>query len=520
MSEYDRSSRSTQPGRASPAATSPVPGKRTLTEGLTVQRALNPAGPAATPDEVHAAAARGTSSAAGSLPHLDTIQRAFGRHDVSRIQAHTDGAAAEGAAAMGAQAFAAGDHVAFAGAPDLHTAAHEAAHVVQQRGGVQLKGGVGTAGDRYEQHADSVADRVVRGESAEPLLDAAPGAPSTAPGVQRRLDPDPGAPNRYIYTPSGGAPSSMPTVFTHYGHNRFRSDDGRWWSYNDREDRFSPIAREPRHPGPPQPYAAPARSGFSMENRADEASPWNSLLAAAERARDEEHGTGLHATGPFDDRTVEFSARHTNPAARRDLGRVAAQSLGESGRLPANDLAARQDPAMGDDGISREYLHQQSHGGGGQDAMPNLGIGSAAANTEMIPIEAEVNGRSDLRMRVTFLFRPNTQLIEVVEMTVVRAADRHPLLVHRIAGQQRTFTREQYQRLRALVGFAVNPDTLAAMTQLDLRSPWEAAWIQFLTEMRSQSSTPGPVAGHAAAAPTSPRTPTRGSGADPMDTDP
>jgi hypothetical protein len=39
--------------------------------------------------------------------------------------------------------YATGNHVAFKGAPNLHTAAHEAAHVVQQRGGVQLKGGVG-----------------------------------------------------------------------------------------------------------------------------------------------------------------------------------------------------------------------------------------------------------------------------------------------------------------------------------------------------------------------------------------
>jgi hypothetical protein len=36
---------------------------------------------------------------------------------------------------------------------------------------VQLPGGVGKLGDRYEQHADAVADAVVRGESAESLLD-------------------------------------------------------------------------------------------------------------------------------------------------------------------------------------------------------------------------------------------------------------------------------------------------------------------------------------------------------------
>ncbi|MEO1271891.1 MAG: hypothetical protein AAFX99_27670 [Myxococcota bacterium] len=48
--------------------------------------------------------------------------------------------------------------------------------MVQQRAGaVQLKGGIGQVGDRYEQHADAVADKVVRGESAESLLsDMAP----------------------------------------------------------------------------------------------------------------------------------------------------------------------------------------------------------------------------------------------------------------------------------------------------------------------------------------------------------
>jgi hypothetical protein len=136
-------------------------------------------GDAAAPSAVHDAAVHGTSGASEPLPHLDAIQRSFGRHDVSRIEAHTGGDAQVGARAMGAEAFAVGDHVAFAGAPDLHTAAHEAAHVVQQRGGVQLKGGVGEEGDTYERHADAVAERVVAGQSAEALLDSyAPSSPS------------------------------------------------------------------------------------------------------------------------------------------------------------------------------------------------------------------------------------------------------------------------------------------------------------------------------------------------------
>ncbi|MBZ0234162.1 MAG: DUF4157 domain-containing protein [Deltaproteobacteria bacterium] len=120
---------------------------------------------------VQVAAAQGVRSPGGPLPHIDRIQRSFGHHDVSGIQAHVGGAAADASAAIGARAYATGDHVAFASAPDLHTAAHEAAHVVQQRGGVQLKGGVGEAGDLYERHADAVADKVVAGDSAEALLD-------------------------------------------------------------------------------------------------------------------------------------------------------------------------------------------------------------------------------------------------------------------------------------------------------------------------------------------------------------
>ena len=190
---FDRASRGAGrgPGRgpalAGPAAP-PGPGKQTLTAQLDaaiVQQRATARSPEA---DVHAAAAHGITGSATALPHLAPIQQAFGRHDVGHIQAHVGGATAEGAAAMGATAFAVGDRVAFAGAPDLHTAAHEAAHVVQQRAGVQLKGGVGEVGDRHEQHADAVADLVVQGKSAEPLLDhyAGPTA-GAAPGgaVQR-----------------------------------------------------------------------------------------------------------------------------------------------------------------------------------------------------------------------------------------------------------------------------------------------------------------------------------------------
>ncbi len=135
---------------------------------------------------VRSAAAKGISGGGGSLPFASQIQSSFGGHDVSSVQAHTGGTASAANKAMGSNAYATGNHVAFKGAPDLHTAAHEAAHVVQQRAGVNLSGGVGKAGDSYEQHADSVADAVVQGKSAAPLLDQFTGGNAAgAAAVQR-----------------------------------------------------------------------------------------------------------------------------------------------------------------------------------------------------------------------------------------------------------------------------------------------------------------------------------------------
>jgi Domain of unknown function (DUF4157) len=155
-------------------------GKRTLVEQLPVQLEASD-GELRDPAKVHAHAAAGTAGGGGPLPHGDRIQRLFGSHDITGVRAHTDGAAGAANAAMGSRAYARGNDIAFGGSPDLHTAAHEAAHVVQQRGGVQLKDGVGTGGDAYERHADAVADKVVAGESAEALLSTMAG-PSRAGG--------------------------------------------------------------------------------------------------------------------------------------------------------------------------------------------------------------------------------------------------------------------------------------------------------------------------------------------------
>jgi hypothetical protein len=147
---------------------------------------------AAPAEEVQATAQAGVGGAGSELPHLDAVQDAFGEaHDLSGIRAHVGGAAGAAAADLGAEAYATGQDVAFAGPPSLHTAAHEAAHVVQQQAGVQLQGGIGQQGDAYEREADQVADAVVAGESAAPILGkyAARGETDGAAGrrVQRRI---------------------------------------------------------------------------------------------------------------------------------------------------------------------------------------------------------------------------------------------------------------------------------------------------------------------------------------------
>lgn len=182
------------PAPPSDPGVSQAPGRRApLAGGRAVQaRAGSMSGP-----DVAATADRGVSGASAELPHREVIQRSFGRHDLGGVRARVGGEAAEASRALGAEAYATGDRVAFASAPDLRTAAHEAAHVVQQAGGVQLEDGVGQAGDRYEQHADAVADAVVAGHSAEALLDAfaargtgaAAGAATQRQVVQRKLDP-------------------------------------------------------------------------------------------------------------------------------------------------------------------------------------------------------------------------------------------------------------------------------------------------------------------------------------------
>jgi hypothetical protein len=140
------------------------------------------------PKSIQSIAAEGVAGPVTPLPHAGLIQRAFGRHDISTITAHVGDAATAATDALGANAYARGTSIAFGTSPDLRLAAHEAAHVIQQRHGV-APSGIGTAGDQYEQHADRVAAAVVAGESAEPILDEMVGSSSSGQTHAVQCDP-------------------------------------------------------------------------------------------------------------------------------------------------------------------------------------------------------------------------------------------------------------------------------------------------------------------------------------------
>jgi hypothetical protein len=184
---------------------------------------------------IRQAAEQGFAGSAQALPHLDRIQKSFGHHDIGSVRAHVGGAAAEAARGLGATAYTVGNSVAFRESPELHTAAHEAAHVVQQRHGVHLANGLGQEGDRYERHADTVADAVLAGRSAQPLLDGMTSRRSPSAALQRQDDeslppeeaaavpensgerPDEAAVQRKAYKGRGGigimAPANLPYFY-------------------------------------------------------------------------------------------------------------------------------------------------------------------------------------------------------------------------------------------------------------------------------------------------------------------
>lgn len=143
-------------------------------------------------DRAREIAAQGARTSSSELPFLAEIQRSFGpEHPLRGVHAHTGPDARVAAHALRNDAFTTGEHVVFGRPPTLDAAAHEAAHVIQQRAGITLPRGVGRSGDRHEELADRAAAHVMRGESAAPALGpyrARMSSPSTAGACVQGLD--------------------------------------------------------------------------------------------------------------------------------------------------------------------------------------------------------------------------------------------------------------------------------------------------------------------------------------------
>lgn len=153
----------------------------------TQQAALDPARSSDEARTLQRVARAGLSGAARAYPHGERIRAAFGAHAPEGLRAHIGGAARMASERLSAGGYVFNGRVAFPRMPDLHTAAHEAAHLVHQaRGGVDVAHGVGVHSDPSEAFADRVADAVVAGRSAEGLFASAPasGGPGGGPLLQ------------------------------------------------------------------------------------------------------------------------------------------------------------------------------------------------------------------------------------------------------------------------------------------------------------------------------------------------
>lgn len=126
--------------------------------------------------------------AGSALPFADELQSSFGAFDVGGIAFHGGEDAAREAEGVGARAFASGEDVVAGEALDRHDVAHEAAHVVMQRGGGAPEGVVDDPA--REATADAAADAATRGGDAAAVLSevADPAAPPATPGPVERLE--------------------------------------------------------------------------------------------------------------------------------------------------------------------------------------------------------------------------------------------------------------------------------------------------------------------------------------------
>lgn len=174
---------------------------------------------------MHLQRAAGNSSVGSLLqddksPVLDVVGRGGGQaldketrshmegamgHDFGDVRVHAGGEAAKSAVSVQASAYTVGNDIVFGGGnydpgsdSGKHMLAHELTHVVQQRSGAvdgtPQAGGISVSdpSDRFEQAAESNADRVMSGghdHRAHADADGAGGAPS----VQRAEEPMPDA---------------------------------------------------------------------------------------------------------------------------------------------------------------------------------------------------------------------------------------------------------------------------------------------------------------------------------------
>jgi hypothetical protein len=170
--------------------TAAAPQRPAESQASTAEAALNARRTAGQARTLHALARTGLSAPAGPYPHSARIRAAFGAYAPAGLTAHMGPAARAAGRALSADAYILSGRAVFADRPSLHTAAHEAAHMVHQaHGGPALAHGVGHWRDPHERMADRIADRVAAGGTAEPLLAAmvAPPGPTAAPS------PAPGA---------------------------------------------------------------------------------------------------------------------------------------------------------------------------------------------------------------------------------------------------------------------------------------------------------------------------------------
>lgn len=112
-------------------------------------------------------------------PHEEDLRRSFGPHYPEGTIAITGPAAVEANTGLGTSGLAAGGAVAFAADPSLELAAHEMAHVVQQRRGL----GAASTQD-HEEQARRIGEVTARGGSSAPLLDTLRPSQRGTPVVQ------------------------------------------------------------------------------------------------------------------------------------------------------------------------------------------------------------------------------------------------------------------------------------------------------------------------------------------------